>query len=64
MSMPVRGVGARRGFHRLGPWAALVAGALLGARAVLWSPPLAYALAFVLAAALALRAGWIVRHPV
>ena len=60
----LRGEGDRRWLHHLGPWTALVAGALLGARAVLWSPPLAYALAFVLAAALALRAGWIVRHPV
>jgi len=58
----VRGEGDRRWLDHLGLWAALVGGALLGARAVIWSPPLAYALAVALAAVLALRAGWIVRN--
>ena len=57
----LRGEGDRRWLHHFGLWAALVGGALLGARAVMWSPPLAYALAVALAAVLALRAGWIVR---
>ena len=46
----LRGEGDRRWLHHLGLWAALVGGALLGARAVIWSPPLAYALAVALAA--------------
>ena len=61
MANALRGEGDRRWLHHLGLWAALVGGALLGARAVIWSPPLAYALAVALAALLALRAGWIVR---
>jgi hypothetical protein len=35
----VRGDGDRRWLDHLGLWAALVGGALLGARAVIWSPP-------------------------
>ncbi|WP_137752926.1 YoaK family protein [Sphingopyxis sp. L1A2A] len=64
MANALRGEGDRRWLHHFGLWAALVGGALLGARAVLWSPPLAYVLAVGLAAALALRAGWIVRRTV
>lgn len=58
----VRGEGDRRWLHHLGLWAALVGGAVLGARAVILSAPLAYTFASVLAAALALRAGWIIRR--
>ncbi len=57
----LRGEGDRRWLHHLGLWAGLVGGAVLGARAVIWSPPLAYMFAVVLAATLALRAGRIVR---
>lgn len=62
MANALSGEGDRRWLHHFGLWAALVGGALLGARAVIWSPPLAYALAVGLAAALALRAGWIVHR--
>ena len=62
MANAVRGEGDRRWLHHLGLWAALVGGALIGARAVIWSPPLAYVLAVAMAALLALRAGWIVRE--
>ncbi|BBB07869.1 YoaK family protein [Sphingopyxis sp. EG6] len=57
----LRGEGDRRWLHHLGLWAALVGGALLGARAVIWSAPLAYGFAVMMAALLAARAGWIVR---
>lgn len=57
----LRGEGDRRWAHHLGLWAALVGGALLGAHAVIWSAPLAYGFAVMLAALLAARAGWIVR---
>lgn len=59
----LRGEGDGRWLHNLGLWAGLVGGAVLGARAVIWSPPLAYILAVGLASALALRAGWLVRLP-
>ena len=42
-------------------WAGLVAGAIVGARTVLWSAALAYGLAATFAAALAWRAGKVVR---
>lgn len=58
----LRGEGDRRWLHHLGLWAGLAGGAVLGARVVIWSPPLAYMLAVALAASLALRAGWIVRR--
>jgi uncharacterized membrane protein YoaK (UPF0700 family) len=57
----LRGEGDRRWLHHLGLWAALVGGALLGARVVIWSAPLAYGFAVMMAALLAARAGWIVR---
>lgn len=57
----LRREGDRRWVYHLGLWAALVGGAVLGAHAVLWSPPLAYAIAVLLAGLLALRAGWVVR---
>lgn len=56
----LRGQGDGRWFHHFGLWAALVGGAILGARTVLWSVPLAYGLAALLAGGLvlhALRAG-------
>jgi uncharacterized membrane protein YoaK (UPF0700 family) len=59
----LRGEGDRRWLHHLGLWAGLAGGAVLGARAVIWSPPLAYMSAVVFAAALAVRAGRIVRGP-
>lgn len=57
----LRGEGDRRWLHHLGLWAALAGGALLGARVVIWSAPLAYGFAVMMAALLAARAGWIVR---
>jgi uncharacterized membrane protein YoaK (UPF0700 family) len=53
----VRGSGDTRWLHHLGLWAGLVVGATTGARILLWSVPAGYALAVLLAAALAVRAG-------
>lgn len=50
------GEGDGRWWHHFLLWIALVGGAILGARAVLWSVALAYGLAVLFAAALALRA--------
>lgn len=58
----MRGEGDRRWLHHFGLWAGLVGGAVMGARAVLWSPTMAYLLAIGLAVALTLRAGWIFRR--
>lgn len=57
----LRGAGDGRWLAHLWLWAGLVAGAVAGARTVLWSAPLAYALAALLAAGLAARAAAIVR---
>lgn len=57
----LRGKGDGRWLAHLWLWAALVAGAVAGARAVLWSPLVAYALAALFAAALAARAAMLVR---
>lgn len=59
----LRGEGDTRWRHHLGLWAGLAGGAVLGARAVLWSPPLAYGAAIALAGALAARAAWMARQP-
>lgn len=48
------GEGDRRWLHHFGLWLALVGGAIAGARTVLYSVPLAYALATMLAACLTL----------
>jgi len=53
----VRGSGDARWLHHLGLWAGLVVGATAGARILLWSVPTGYALAVLLAAGLAVRAG-------
>lgn len=58
----LRGEGDGRWLHHFGLWAGLVGGAIAGARAILWSAPLAYGLAILLAAALVLRALWLVRQ--
>lgn len=52
----LRRTGDRRWHAHLWLWAGLVAGAIVGARAVLWSPLAAYGLAVLLAAGLAMRA--------
>ena len=57
----LRGDGDRRWIHHLGLWAGLVGGAILGARILLWAPPIAYGLAILLAAVLTLRAWLIAR---
>lgn len=57
----LRGTGDGRWLAHLWLWAALVAGAVVGARVVLWSAPLAYALAVLLAAGLAARAHRVAR---
>ena len=59
----LRGAGDARWPYHLWLWAGLVAGAILGARVILWSPPAAYGLAFMLAALLAIRAAMITRSP-
>ena len=58
----LRGEGDRRWRHHLGLWAGLAGGAVLGARTVLWSAPLAYGLAIALAAGLGARAMWMARQ--
>ncbi|ENY80523.1 YoaK family protein [Sphingopyxis sp. MC1] len=58
----LRGEGDRRWRHHLGLWAGLAGGAVLGARTVLWSAPLAYGLAIALAAGLGGRAMWMARQ--
>ena len=58
----LRGEGDRRWRHHLGLWAGLAGGAVLGARTVLWSEPLAYGLAIALAAGLGARAMWMARQ--
>lgn len=50
------GEGDGRWSHHFLLWVALVGGAILGARAILWSAPLAYGLAILLAAALMFHA--------
>lgn len=57
----LRGEGDRRWLQHLALWSGLAGGAVMGARAILWSPPAAYIIAVGLAVFLALRAGWIVR---
>jgi len=54
--------GDGRWLHHFGLWAGLVASAIVGARTLLWSAPLAYGLAILLAGALALRARWLARQ--
>lgn len=58
----LRGAGDGRWVQHLTLWAALVGGAIVGARAVLWSVPLAYSLAVLLAAGLTLRAFQLARY--
>lgn len=58
----LRGEGDRRWFHHFGLWVGLTVGAILGARILLWSPPIAYGFAILLAAGLALRAASISRQ--
>lgn len=57
----LRGNGDARWLPHLALWTMLVAGAIAGARAVIWSPPLAYGLAVLFAAGLAARAPWAAR---
>lgn len=57
----LRGEGDARWLHHFGLWAGLVGGAIAGARAILWSAPLAYGAAILLAAALAARASMLAR---
>ena len=52
----LRGEGDGRWLPHFGLWAGLVGGAISGARTVLWSAPLAYGLAILLAAVLMLHA--------
>src|SRR3546814_21141979 len=54
----LRGEGDARWVPHLALWTMLVVGAIAGARAVIWSPPLAYGLAVLFAAGLAARAPW------
>lgn len=58
----LRGEGDGRWLPHFGLWAALVGGAIAGARTIFWSAPLAYGLAVLLAAALALRGLWLSRR--
>jgi uncharacterized membrane protein YoaK (UPF0700 family) len=58
----LRGEGDARWLHHFGLWVSLVCGAIAGARTILWSEPVAYGLAILLAALLALRAGWLQRQ--
>lgn len=58
----LRGDGDGRWLHHFGLWAGLVTGAIIGARTILWSAPLAYGLAILLAGTLALRATWLARQ--
>lgn len=58
----LRGEGEGNWIHHFGLWLALVGGAILGARTVLWSALSAYALAILLAAILMLRAWWLHRR--
>lgn len=57
----LRGSGDTRWVHHLLLWAGLIAGAILGARVVLWSAPAGYGVAALLAALLAARATAIAR---
>ena len=59
----VRGDGDGRWWPHLWLWSGLVAGAILGARIMLWSPLAGYALACLLSAALLLRSMMILRTP-
>src|SRR3546814_12397039 len=54
----LRGNGDARWLPHLALWTMLVVGAIAGARAVIWSPPLAYGLAVLFSAGLAARAPW------
>lgn len=58
----LRGDGDGRWLHHFGLWAGLVTGAIVGARTILCSAPLAYGLAILLAGTLALRATWLARQ--
>lgn len=58
----LRGEGDRRWLQHFGLWLGLVGGAILGARVLLCSPPLAYGLAILLATGLAMRAASIARQ--
>lgn len=58
----MRGEGDGRWLHHFGLWAALVAGAIAGAHIVLWSAPLGYAAASLLAAAMMFHALWLLRR--
>jgi uncharacterized membrane protein YoaK (UPF0700 family) len=51
----------RRWWPHLALWAGLVAGAIIGARVVLWSAPAGYGLAVGLAVLLMVRAIWTAR---
>lgn len=57
----LRGTGDRQWLAHFGLWAGLVAGAIVGARIVLWSAPTAYGLSALMAAGLAVQAARIGR---
>jgi uncharacterized membrane protein YoaK (UPF0700 family) len=61
MANALRGVEDRRWWPHLALWAGLVAGAIIGARVVLWSAPAGYGLAVGLAVLLMVRAIWTAR---
>lgn len=58
----LRGEGDGRWIHHFGLWAGLVGGAIAGAWTVLWSAALAYGVAILLAAILALHGFWLQRQ--
>lgn len=58
MANALSGAGDGRWLPHLALWSGLVAGAIVGARATIWSPPAAYAVALACAAALGSWAAW------
>ncbi|PZQ21452.1 MAG: DUF1275 domain-containing protein [Sphingopyxis macrogoltabida] len=58
----LRGEGDGRWHGHFWLWAGLVAGAIAGARILLWSPAAGYGVAILMAGGLAARAWWIVRQ--